>query len=214
MSDHDRSADDQVRLAAATRRLLQAVRRTEVDAATIDEAIAGIDAAADTLGSKASAGPWWQAGFTSFDGWRMDADPLSVFPYSPAMGPKNPIGPEVELRVEDEVVHGTATFSEIHNGPPFDTAHGGMIALVYDDLVGLAAMIGAGGGMTARLAIDYRRRTPMFEPVELKAWTVSAEGRKIIARGEMRFEGELLSEAEGLFIQPRAFGGAAPSPDA
>lgn len=169
----------------------------------MNDAIGRIEAAAQVLETQRVSGPWWQTGLNSYEGWSMDADPLTLFPHSPAMGAMSPIGPEVELWVEDQVVHGTATFSEIHNGPPFDTAHGGMVALVYDDLVGLAAMIGTGGGVTANLTIDYRRPAPLHEPIELKAWTVSMDGRKYVARGEMRHQGELLSEAQGLFIQPR-----------
>jgi acyl-coenzyme A thioesterase PaaI-like protein len=104
---------------------------------------------------------------------------------------------------DDKVVHGFVTFTEPYNGPPFDTAHGGIIALVYDDLVGMAAMVGAGGGMTANLSIDYRKPTPMFRRIELTASLERYEGRKFWAHGEMRLDGELLNEANGLFIRPK-----------
>ena len=102
-------------------------------------------------------------------------------------------------------MHGTVTLTEAYNGPPFDTCHGGIIALIYDDLIGMAAMVGAGGGMTARLTINYRKPTPLFRPIEIAAWFESADGRKFIAKGEMRCDGELLTEAEGLFIRPSGF---------
>ena len=69
----------------------------------------------------------------------------------------------------------------------------------------MAAMVGAGGGMTARLTINYRKPTPLFRPIEIAAWFESQDGRKFIAKGEMRCDGELLSEADALFIRPSGF---------
>ena len=197
---------DEIRLAEAVRRLVRGVRVTQVGGEAHERALSLIADATALLESEVTDGPFWQTGLTAFDQFDLDAEPTSVFPYSPAMGRRNPISPVVELEVgEDQVVRGTARFTEQFNGPPFDTCHGGIISLVYDDLIGLAAMIAAGGGMTARLTIDYRRPTPMFEPITLTAWLEEVDGRKLLARGEMRHEGELLSEAEGLFIRPTGF---------
>lgn len=193
-------------LADAVRRI---IRGTRVSLAGPDDrtrAMALLAEAAELLERDESPGPFWQTGMTSFDQFDLLSDPTTLFPFSPAMGRANPGAPHVELEVgDDKVVRGTATFGEAHNGPPFDTCHGGVIAMVYDDLVGLAAMVGAGGGMTARLAIDYRKPTPLFEPITLTAWLQEHEGRKFIARGEMRHGDVLLSEAEGLFVRPKGF---------
>ncbi len=198
--------DAAVRLAEATRRLVRGVRVTQVGGEAHDRALSLVAEAAALLESEVTDGPMWQTGLTSFDQFDLAAEPTSVFPYSPAMGRRNPMSPVVDLEVgEDKVVRGTVTFTEQFNGPPFDTCHGGIIALVYDDLIGLAAMIAAGGGMTARLTVDYRRPTPMFQPITLSAWLDDVDGRKLLARGEMRHDGELLSEAQGLFVRPTGF---------
>ncbi|MCB0962616.1 MAG: PaaI family thioesterase [Acidimicrobiales bacterium] len=190
----------------AARRVVRGVRVSEVDAQARTQAASLLAEAATLLESVESPGPFWQTGFTSFDQFDLDAEPTTLFPYSPAMGERSPAAPRVELTVgDDKVVRGTATFAEHHNGPPFDTCHGGVIAMVYDDLVGLAAMVGAGGGMTANLSIDYRAPTPLFEPIELRAWLTEHEGRKFWARGEMRHGDVLLSQARGLFVQPTGF---------
>ena len=191
-------------LADAARRVVRGTRVSTVDPATRARAAALLDEATALLEQEQTAGPFWQTGRSSFDGFQISSEALEIFPFSPAMGPLSPVGPVVELEVgDDKVVHGTVTFTEPYNGPPFDTAHGGVIALVYDDLVGMAAMVGAGGGMTVNLSIDYRRRTPMFQPIQLTAWLERHEGRKFWARGEMRADGDLLNEAHGLFIRPR-----------
>ena len=193
-------------LAAAARRLLRGVRVSTVSSEERDRAIALLDEATAILGQEESPGPYWLTGLTSFEDFELTADLATVHTYSPALGEANPSAPEVELEVTDDLeVRGTVRFSAIHNGPPWNTCHGGVVALVYDDIVGLAAMVGAGGGMTARLTVNYRRPTPLFEPITFRAWLEEHEDRKFLARGEMRHEGTLLSEADGLFIRPKGF---------
>ncbi|WP_421119988.1 PaaI family thioesterase [Aquihabitans daechungensis] len=193
-------------LAEAARRVARGVRVSTVAPERRDRAIALLDEATAILGQEETPGPYWLTGLTSFDQFDLTADLALLHTYSPALGDANPFAPHVELEVtEDKVVQGTVTFAEIHNGPPWNTCHGGVVALVYDDIVGLAAMVAAGGGMTARLTIDYRKPTPLFEPVTFRAWLEHHEDRKFFARGEMRHGDTLLSEAEGLFIRPKGF---------
>lgn len=193
-------------LVAQTRRLLRTIRRNRVDATTRSAATRSIAAAADALETKAMDGPFWQTGYVSFD--QIDfgnVTSFDIFRFSPAVGSDNPIASPVDLRVEGNTVEGTITIDETKVGPPFDIVHGGIIALIYDDLVGLAAMIGSGGGLTASLTIDYRKPTPAMVPIQVRAWFEEAEGRKLTARGEMRHDGILLNEARGLFVQPTEF---------
>ncbi len=193
-------------LADAARRLARGVRVSTVPPAERDRAIALIDEATAILGREESPGPYWLTGLSSFDQFDLNADLATVHTYSPALGDANPFAPVADLEVtEDKVVQGTVTFAEVHNGPPWNTCHGGVVALFYDDIVGLAAMVGAGGGMTANLSIDYRRPTPLFEPIRFKAWMEWHEDRKHLARGEMYLGDELLTEAKGLFIRPKGF---------
>lgn len=202
----DPSAYTDPELVAQTRRLLRAIRRNRVDPTTRDEAIDAIAAAADLLEKESMDGPFWQTGFTSFDQIDFNnVSSLDIFRFSPAVGTDNPIASPVDLRVDGNTVEGTIIIDETKVGPPFDIVHGGIIALIYDDLVGLAAMIGSGGGLTASLTIDYRKPTPAMVPIQVRAWFEAAEGRKLIARGEMRQDGVLLNEARGLFVQPTQF---------
>lgn len=191
-------------LADAVRRVARGSRVSTVPPAERDRAIALLDEAAAILGRAETPGPFWLTGLSSFDDFDLTADLATIHTYSPALGDANPFAPKVELEVTaDKVVQGTVTFAEVHNGPPWDTCHGGVVALVYDDIVGLAAMVGAGGGMTARLTVNYRKPTPLFQPISFRAWLEEHEDRKFLARGEMRLGDTLLSEADGLFIRPR-----------
>ena len=193
-------------LAGAARRVVRGVRVSTVAPSERDRAIALLEEAATILEQEETPGPFWLTGLTSFDGFDLAADVMSLHTYSPALGHANPLAPKVEMRIDEhKTVHGTVTFAEVHNGPPWNTCHGGIVALVYDDIVGLAAAVGAGGGMTARLTVNYRKPTPLFEPITFRAWLEEHEDRKFIARGEMHHVDVLLSEADGLFIRPRGF---------
>ena len=106
-----------------------------------DRAIALLDEAAAILGQEETPGPFWLTGLSSFEDFDLTASLATIHTYSPALGDANPFAPEVDLEVtEDKVVQGTVTFAEVHNGPPWNTCHGGVVALFYDDIVGLAAM--------------------------------------------------------------------------
>lgn len=202
----DADIDDDPRLADAVRTVIEMSRTSLVDDDARTEAIALLAQASEILGAEVYPGPFWQTGLSALEQFRVSGDPTRVFPFSPASGAANPIAPRVDITVDsDQKVRGSVTLTSPYCGPPFDNCHGGIIALIYDDLIGIAAMVGAGGGMTARLTIDYRKPTPLFRPLDITAWFESAEGRKFIAKGEMRCEGELLSEAEGLFIRPSGF---------
>ena len=57
--------------------------------------------------------------------------------------------------------------------------------------------------MTAQLTLRYRKPTPLFTPLTVRAQQVSVDGRKIRAAGTISAHGEVCVEAEGLFIAMR-----------
>jgi acyl-coenzyme A thioesterase PaaI-like protein len=116
------------------------------------------------------------------------------------VGPLNPIAPPVEMLIgEDGVVRGEVTLTEVFNGPPWDLTHGGVVAMIFDELLGVAG-ITVGGGFTGRLTVRYRKPTPIGRPLRLEARVVHRQGRKITAHGTMHDGDVLTAEAEGLFI--------------
>ncbi len=200
-------------LADAMRELIRLCRSSAVDDAARHAALEHLEAAAEALSGHQYAGPYWVTGQSILQAPDPTLDLQAMCPYSPGMGPANPLAPDIEITVDEaKTVHGRVRLNEAYNGPPFDHAHGGVIALLYDDLVGMATMLGAGGGMTANLSIDYRRPTPLFKELEITAWFDHAEGRKLYSKGTMHCEGELLTEATGLFIRPDAFPVGTPTP--
>ena len=121
------------------------------------------------------------------------------------MGLRNPFASmDVDRKwiAEDKHVHAELHLGAMYEGPP-GLVHGGVSALILDQMLGEAAAVGGGPGMTGRLTLHYRRPTPLGE-LRTEAWLDSTTGRKTIAKGEIRdVEGNVTVEAEGLFILPR-----------
>lgn len=189
-------------LADAARACNRAVRVTAADDAQTRKATALLREALALLEADVHPGPHCQVGFVLESPFDKGLDPEQFFPYSPVIGRLSPIAPDVRFDVQpDKTVTGTMVLTEPYCGPPWDTTHGGVVALVFDELLGVAGIVGAGGGFTGRLTIHYRKPTPILQAVELRAWVERVEGRKLIVHGEMRHAGNVTAEAEGLFIK-------------
>lgn len=85
--------------------------------------------------------------------------------------------------------------------------HGGMAALIMDEIMGKTlSQNGLGGAPTARLTVQYRRPVLLNRAVRITASLRSLEGRKRLLKAEIfsAADGVLLAEAEGLFVAPRS----------
>jgi acyl-coenzyme A thioesterase PaaI-like protein len=204
------------RLADSTRRLIRAVRLTLVDGGRLQHATDLIDQAADTLEAMVYEGPHSQVDFDPETRIDPSVPPADFFPYSSVIGPLNPIAAPLELEIVDlnelpiegpavsatgKGIRGRVVLPEQYIGPPWNYAHGGVLAQLFDELLGVATIMGAGGGFTGRLTVHYRKPTPALQPLELAAWVESTSGRKLVARGEIRHRGEVTAEADGLFVR-------------
>lgn len=130
--------------------------------------------------------------------------PQDFFPTSPVVGYHNPLAPPVDVwavRAEDGSLElrGRAFYRYAYEGPP-TCVHGGVVAELFDELLGAMTILNGTPGMTGTLTVRYRRPTPLLAPLDLEARITSVEGRKIFARGTVHHAGELTAEAEGVFI--------------
>lgn len=129
--------------------------------------------------------------------------PHEFFPYSPVIGTLNPIAPDVHFRVVDGQVEGRGQVGAAHNGPP-GAVHGGHVAALMDELLGVACVASGQGGFTGTLSVRYERITPLDTELTLRGWVDRVEGRKIFAMGEIHANGDRCVTAEGIFIRPAA----------
>lgn len=186
--------DARFELAKQLRRITSAMVGLPIADADIDGAAAALKQVADGL--EQGAGP----------GRRLRAqpdpvgDPQEFFPTSPVIGFANPVAPPVVVEAVDGELRGTATFDHQYEGPP-TCVHGGVIAMVFDEMLGAANIMAGNPGMTGTLTITYRKPTPLRTPLRLEARFTGREGRKIRTYGAI-FNGETLTaEAEGIFIE-------------
>jgi acyl-coenzyme A thioesterase PaaI-like protein len=132
-----------------------------------------------------------------------EAGPAGIFPYSPYIGKLNPISPPANLDLVDVdggiEVRGDCTFRDHFNGPP-GCVHGGVIAAVMDDILGTVCVVNQVGGFTGTLTVRYRKPTPLQERIELRGWVSDTDGRKTFASATFHHKGELIAEANGVFI--------------
>ena len=93
-------------------------------------------------------------------------------------------------------------FTESHVGGN-RAVHGGMIPLLYDWLLGMTVTAaGIRPTRTAFLHVDYRKITPIDEPLEARAAITQVDGRKVFIEATMTSaDGAVLSEANGLMVR-------------
>ncbi|HVC71846.1 MAG TPA: PaaI family thioesterase [Acidimicrobiales bacterium] len=190
---HD-SDDVRFALASAVRRVTSAMVGQPLDQGALLAAAAAVAAAADAM--EAAAGPGRRP--------RAQPDPVGqaqeFFPSSPVIGFANPVAPPVVVRAVDGVLYGEAWFDYQYEGPP-TCVHGGVIAMVFDEMLGAANILSGNPGMTGTLTIRYRKPTPLLSALRLEAKFLRREGRKIFTSGTIHHGDDLTAEAEGIFIE-------------
>lgn len=182
-------------LAASVRRLSDATLRTTVDAETVVAVRKQVDELTALLTASQIPGNF---GVLVTSGGRVRGHGNAV------VGMRNPIA--VPLHITQDRDKGTASadfeLNALYEGPP-GMVHGGVAALVLDQVCGEAAAAGGSPGMTGTLTLRYRRPTPLGA-CSATAWLDRAEGAKTIVKGELRrADGEVTVEVEGVFILPR-----------
>jgi len=129
-----------------------------------------------------------------------DGLPQNFFPTSPAVGRANPIASPVKIEKAPGGLRGSAWFDYQYEGPP-GCVHGGVIALVFDEILGAANIAERAPGMTGTLTIKYRKPTPIRRDLTLVARFEGRDGRKIRTWGGIYDGDELTAEADGIFIE-------------
>jgi uncharacterized protein (TIGR00369 family) len=133
------------------------------------------------------------------------AEPGNLYATNPALGSCNPIAPEVVVEQGDAgSVRGTVRFGLAHIGPP-GLAHGGVIASVLDQVLGIATQVAGHPGMTVELTVRFRRPTPIEQVLAFEARHVETTGRRTQAWGAIYdSQGDLAAEATATFVGPAA----------
>lgn len=191
---------DRLALTEAARRVLNAVRVTTATGSSLTEATELLERAATLVEAEQMKGLHQQGVMGELTASFESRDPMAFFPFSPIIGRLNPASPPVELWAEGEEVHGRMNLSPVYAGPP-GLVHGGIIAEIFDELLGVVNVVNNKGGYTGTLKVVYRRPTPLLREIRLRAWPSGEEGRKLYASGEMVCDGTVTATADGVFIR-------------
>ena len=108
----------------------------------------------------------------------------------------------------DGATVGRAWFGPGAAGPP-SHAHGGSIAAVLDEAMGVAAWSSGYASVAAHLEVDFSKMIPLGTDALLEAWVEKAHERKVTTRGRLLDDaGKPFAEAVGLFVvlDPERFG--------
>jgi acyl-coenzyme A thioesterase PaaI-like protein len=128
------------------------------------------------------------------------ARPNDVIPFNPATGEFNPISPGIEMSVEGKKLVATCEYSNCYESAP-DTAQGGMVAAVFDQVLAYAMMLEGATGPTLWLKVNFLKPTPINQPLRFEAEVTAIEGRKVSVRGSC-YCGDLeVSSAEALILK-------------
>jgi len=122
---------------------------------------------------------------------------------SPVSGPLNPIAPPVHIRA---LPNGSARtefeLSSIYEGPP-SFVHGGVSAMILDQILGVAASANGTPGMTATLELRYRRPTPHGARLVAEAEVARVSGRRTYVDARILGpDGRVTVEATAMFVMP------------
>jgi acyl-coenzyme A thioesterase PaaI-like protein len=182
-------------LTDAVRRLNEATLRTTVDHDTVADVRRQVEELAARL-EKSMIPANFGVSFTK--GGRVRTYGNAV------VGLRNPHA--VPLTIVQDKVAGRASaefeLNALFEGPP-GQVHGGVVALVLDQVFGEAAAAGGAPGMTGTLTLRYHVNTPLG-PCSAAAWVDRRDGVKTIVKGELRrADGTVTVTAEGIFILPR-----------
>jgi acyl-coenzyme A thioesterase PaaI-like protein len=181
------------RLTRALRRVTNQAVHTVASPDELARAAEAIEAVADQL---APVTPEWAPSVKAFvEG----LGPEQFFPFSPQIGPYNALAPPIHVEMVDGVVRGSGVLGPAYEGPP-GCVHGGMIASLFDEILGVANIAAGVGAMTGTLTIKYRSPTPLMTELTFAARHLGVDGRKVRAVGTIHAGERLCAEAEGIFI--------------
>lgn len=91
-------------------------------------------------------------------------------------------------------------FGPVTEGPP-EHAHGGSIAAVLDEVLGLAAWAAGYKIVVGNLNISFRALLPIKTVVQVNTRIVSVQGRKVMVHGELcSLDGKVYASGECLCI--------------
>jgi uncharacterized protein (TIGR00369 family) len=125
--------------------------------------------------------------------------------FNPVIGAGNPLAPPLRIEAGEDGVEGRCTLGLAYEGPPMH-GHGGVSAMLLDQVLGHASAATGSPGVTTDLSVRYLRPVPLDVPLRVWGRVVEAGGRRTSVVGAITTVDEPdvpLVEAEGRFLKLR-----------
>jgi hypothetical protein len=133
-----------------------------------------------------------------------ESSKASFIDFSAISGQAHPFG--IPMHIEDSAdpdgapgIRARVTIGLAHEGPPHGV-HGGVMAAIFDELLGHAQQVHRTLALTASLTIRYRSITPINEELEFYAQVTHGTGKRWNGRATCTAGDKVTAEAEALFI--------------
>ncbi|HHX84513.1 MAG TPA: PaaI family thioesterase [Actinomycetales bacterium] len=122
---------------------------------------------------------------------------------NPVIGNINPIAPPLEPEImPDGSIRAELTLGHEYHGPP-GCVHGGVVAMVIDEMLGVANAVAGIPAMTVELDVRYHSTTPLGQPLVFTSRVTRRDDRKIWTEAELHAGDRLCASATGMFVVPR-----------
>lgn len=128
-----------------------------------------------------------------------DDDRHHLFGDSIVSGAANPMGLGASFWREGATSVMEVTLGKAFEGAP-GRAHGGVVAALLDETMGLVNAINEVLAFTAQLDITFVAATPVNETLTARAWLEGTDGRKLTIAATLESGGVIIARASALFI--------------
>lgn len=190
------------RVGAAIRQLGHDVVGHHADDAVLDEIAQALSACSGRIVAGSPRSREKAEYHEHWDSDIADGDSVASFDDRPLSGVCSPWSVEPDVRRHGEGVIARVTFHAAHEGAP-DRCHGGIVAALFDDMLGSVLSVIGEGAFTGELTVRYEAPVPLRRELVCICRIDGRDGRKLYFSGELTDDGQVLSRATSTFIVPR-----------
>lgn len=128
---------------------------------------------------------------------QLDAD----FSDRPISGGASPWGLDLDVSREGDEIVAVTSLRPGHEGAP-GRSHGGIVAALFDDVMGFVLGVIRQPAFTGELTVRYEAPTPLGRPLECRARATGRDGRKIFLTAELTDidRSQVVARAKATFI--------------
>jgi acyl-coenzyme A thioesterase PaaI-like protein len=129
-----------------------------------------------------------------------EGERIHHFPDCFVSGLANPLGVAMSVHREGDDVVARLVLGPAFEGAP-RRAHGGIVAAIFDDVMGYVMAVAATPAYTGRLRISYHQPTPVGEELVFRARITGRERRKVLVESEAyNAAGEKVASSDAVFV--------------